>query len=114
MLKSKKKKNNKLNQIVYLIFPFDQMDNLLGFTLNQICCKDTGTLQVESQWIRKREKERKNLKNFPKKKDLKVACLVEDEPFKTRRKRMHELFPKQLNIGPPISHVLEAIRPKYY
>jgi hypothetical protein len=51
------------------------MDNLLGFTLNQICCKDTGTLQVESQWIRKREKERKNLKNFPKKKRFKSSML---------------------------------------
>jgi hypothetical protein len=43
------------------------MDNLLRFTLNQICCKDTGAFQVESQWIRKREKERKKLENFPQK-----------------------------------------------
>jgi hypothetical protein len=51
-------KDQNKSKLLYFIFPFDQMDNLLGFTLNQICCKDTGTLHVESQWIIKREKKR--------------------------------------------------------
>lgn len=61
--------------MLYFIFPFDQMDNLLGFTLNQICCKDTGTLHVGSQWIIKREKKEEKLERFPKKISFKTSML---------------------------------------